>query len=339
VVAALKVRLGVEEIRALARKPTDNPEAYRLYLQGRYHWGRYSADAWHRALDYFNQAIEKDPNYALAYAGKADAYNYLATVGLPARESLEQSKAAAQKALELDDTLAEAHVAMGTVRAWYDWDWAAAEKEFHRAIELNPNLAAAHDAYGSFLQTQARFTEAIREQQRAIELDTYSSFLNVDLGWAFYGAHQFDRAIEQARKTLELDQNFGEGHRLLGSCFNMKGQTNEALAAMLKLKSLDDMPWNTAGLAYAYAISGKTNEAFRVMQEWDAASPPRHVAPSSRAVVYLGLGDTNSALTWMERAYEVKDTWCAWFNVDPPLDGVRSHPRFQAIIRKMNLMR
>ncbi|MGA2867455.1 MAG: adenylate/guanylate cyclase domain-containing protein [Verrucomicrobiota bacterium] len=338
VVAALKVQLGVDETHALGKKPTENVEAYKLYLLGRYHYGKYSADGWNKALDYFNQAIEKDPNYALAYAGKADAYNYLASTGLPAREALANGKTAAQKALEIDDTLAEAHVAMGSVR-FYGWDWKEAEKEFQRAIQLNPNLALARDGYADLLATQERFNEGIREQQRAIELDPLSSFMNVDLGWDFFSARQYERAIEQTRKTLELDQNFAEGHRLLGWCFIMKGQTNEALAEMLKVKSLDDMPWNTAGLACAYAISGKTNEAFRIMQEWDTAPQPRHVAPSSRALVYLGLGDTNSALTWLEQAYEAGDTWCPWFNIDPALDSVRSHPRFQAILKKMNLVK
>jgi tetratricopeptide (TPR) repeat protein len=335
VVTALKVQLGVEEASALGKQATENVEAYRLYLQGRYHWAKYSLDGWTKALDCFNQAIAKDPSYALAYAGKADAYFWLATFGMPAREAFESGKAAAQRALELDDTLAEAHAAMGSMKAWYDWDWKGAETEFRRALELNPNLALAHDAYATFLQTQGRFDEALIHATRAVELDPLSSYMNVNLGWYFLESRQFDRAIEQSRKTLELDPNYVEAYRLMGCCFFLKRQAKEALELMLKVNAMDDRPYYAAGLAGAYVLSGKTNEALRILREWDVAPASRHVAPSSRAGVYMSLGDTNSALIWFKQACDSKDAFCPWFKVEPFLDGIRSHPEFQAMLKNM----
>jgi serine/threonine protein kinase/Flp pilus assembly protein TadD len=338
IVGALKLEiLSEEESHALGKKPTEDIEAYELYLLGRYHYGKFSVEGLNRALDYFDQAIQRDRGYALAYAGKADAYNWLATQGLPASEALEKGKVAALKALALDEALAEAHTAMGIVRM-LEWDWKGAEQEYQRAIQLNPNLALARDAYASFLDAQGRSTEAIAEATGAIELDPLSTSLNWGLGACFYVAHEYDRAIEQLRKTLELDQNSVNSHSLLGWCFIMKGEMGEAVAEMLKMTSLDDSPWYTGQLACAYAISGKRDEAFRIMREWDTAPQPRYVAPSLRALVHLALGETDATLTWLEQACQAKDTYCRWLKVDPPWDSVRSHPRFQAILKKMGLV-
>jgi serine/threonine protein kinase/tetratricopeptide (TPR) repeat protein len=334
----LRLQLTGEQMQRAARRPTEDSEAYRLYLQGRYQWNKRTLEGMQQSIDYFQQAIQKDPRYALAYAGQADSYALLADFNvLPAREVLPKLKSAAAKALELDDSLAEAHTSLAWARL-HDWDWAGAEKEFKRAIELNPSYPTAHSWYGEYLMALGRFDEALGELNRAYELNPLSQFINLALGYRFYYAHQYQPAIEQCLKTLAMDSTFVQAHVFLGRAYEQKDTYPEAIAEFRKALELSEGDTNElAALGHAFAISNQTSEARNILDQLKKRSQQTYVQPTWFAVIYLGLGDKSQAFDWLQKAYEDRSAWLVYLKVDPLFDNVRSDPRFGDLMRRVGL--
>jgi tetratricopeptide (TPR) repeat protein len=334
VVQTLKVQLGVDEARALTKKPTENAEAYRLYLLGRYHFFKFTRAGWSDAIQYFEQALQIDPAYALAYCGLADTYGWAGGQTLPGREAWAKEMEFAQNALALDPNLAEAHLAMATA-LFCVLDPRGSLKELKRAVALNPKLALAYDQYGWTFGQMGRHDESIASEKKALELDSLNSLFNFDLGFFFYWARRYDEAIAQGRKTLELDPNIALAHHLLGWCMVWKGNLTEAKAEFQKAVTLDDLPWYKASLGYAYAVSDDRAKAEQVLRELDELARKQYVSPALRASLYLGLGEKAKALDWIEKAYEDRDPML-WWNTDQLYDSVRNEPRFQALMEKVN---
>jgi adenylate cyclase len=334
VVQALQVQLGVDEERALAKNSTENPEAHRLYLLGRYHFAKFTRAGWTNAVHYFEQALQVDPNFALAYCGLADTYGWAGGQIMPGREAWAKEMELAQKALALDPNLAEAHLAMGTA-LFSMLGPRASEKELDRTVELNPNLAMAYDQYGWTFAEMGRFDEAIAAEKKALELDPLNTFLNTDLAFFFYWARRYEDATAQIRKTLELDSNNGFAHSILGWCLIWKGSKTEARAEFQRATTLDDLPWYVGSLGYACAVSGDRAKAEQILRELEDLAKQRYVSPANRASVYLGLGENEKALDWLEKAYEDRDPIFWWINGDQLYDSVRQAPRFQALVQKV----
>jgi len=335
VVQALQVQLGVDEARALAKKPTENPEAHRLYLLGRYHFAKFTRAGWTNAIHYFEQALQVDPNFALAYCGLADTYGWAGGQTMAGREAWAKEMEFAQKALALDPNLAEAHLSMGTALYSVLGPYAS-EKELDRAVELNPNLPLIYDQYGWTFSEMGRFNEAIAAEKKALELDPLSTFLNTDLAFFLYWARRYEEATTQIRKTLELDPNNAFAHSILGWCLIGKGNKAEARAEFQKATSLDDLPWYISSLGYACAAKGDRAKAEQILQDLEELSKQRYVSPANRAAVYLGLGENEKALDWLEKAYEDRDPIFWWIDGDQLYDSVRNEPRFQALVQKID---
>jgi eukaryotic-like serine/threonine-protein kinase len=338
IVEKLKLKVSGEE-RGLAKHYTESNEAYQNYLKGRFYWNKRNAEALKKSTEYFNQAIEHDPNYAMAYAGLADAYILLPFVsGGSPQECYPKAKAAAKKALEIDDTLAEAHASLALTLIVNDWDWAGSSREFRRALELNPNYATAHQWYGThYLTVVERFDEAIAEGKQAEQLDPLSLVIKTDLGSSYTFARQYDTAIEQLRKTIEMDQSFYVAHWRLGTAYEMKGSFQEAIAEYQKAGKLNDDPQMQALLGHAYAASGKRDEALRTLDQLKEISEKRYVSAYAFAIIYAGLGEKDQALQWLEQAYQNHDWMMARLKIDPLLDNLRSDPRFQNIVRRVGI--
>ena len=334
VVRALKVQLGVDEARALTNKPTENAEAYRLYLLGRYHFGKFTRVGWTDSIQYFEQALRIDPGYALAYCGLADTYGWAGGQTLPGREAWAKEMEFAQKALALDPKLAEAHLAMATA-FFCVLDPHGSEKELDRAVKLNPNLALAYDQYGWTFGQMGRHDESISAEKRALELDPLNSLFNTDLAFFFYWARRYDDAIAQIRKTLELDANAAVAHHCLGWCNIWKRNLTEATEEFQKAVTLDDLPWYKASLGYAYAALRDRAKAEQVIRDLDELAKKQYVSPALRASVYLGLGEKGKALDWIEKAYEDRDPML-WWKTDQLYDSVRNEPRFLALMEKVD---
>jgi len=341
----LRVRLTSEEKTRLARSSARNPEAYQLYLKGRYHANQTTLTELEKAIDYFQQAIEKDPSYAPAYAGMADAYSALggAWMYLPPTESFPKAKAAAVKALELDDTLAEAHVALAYAE-FFEWDWQSAEREFKRAIELNPNSALSHARYAVCLITRLRLNESIAEAQRAQELDPLSPDVVSALGIIYFVGRQYDGAIAQLQKALDLNPNIPVVRATLGSAYAMKRMYPQAVAEYDKIPNQDKVTAEgnqfVAGtLGWVYAISGRRTDARKITQEFRKLSTHSYVDFYWAAAVYEGLGDRNEAFRLLEKSYQEHSAGLPYFAVDPFWYGVHSDPRYSDLLRRIGLPR
>jgi len=334
VVQALQVKLGVEAARALAKKPTENPEAHRLYLLGRYEFGKYSEAGWTSSIRYYEQALKLDPNYALAYCGLADTYAYMGGVVMPSKEAVVKEKEFAQKALELDPELPEAHLSLACALGGA-FDWRNAQIEFDRAIKLNPNLAWAYEIYAWFLGGVGRLDEAIAKDKKAIELDPLNSFFQSALAYYLYHARRYDDAMVQVRKTLELDPTSTLAHNLLGRCLLGKGDTAGAIAEFQQSKINITGAWYQGLLGYAYAISGDRPKAEQILRELEAQAKRQYVNSSAFAAIYLGLGEKEKALDWLDKAYENQESACWLLKVDPIYDSMRNEPRFQALVQKV----
>jgi TolB-like protein/Tfp pilus assembly protein PilF len=334
----LQAKLTRPEQNALAGRPTENTEAYQLYLRGRYFWNKRTAADFKRAIGYLNQAIEKDPNYALAYAGLADVYVLLSAFGEGSpKDTFPQAKAAAMKALELDESLGEAHATLGIALFGYDLNLAQARREFQRAIELNPNYATAHQWYAECgLAPFERFDEAIAEMKRALELDPLSIIINADFGSALGHARRLDEAIAQLRKTVEMDPNFYYARWQLGEVLEAKGFNEEAAAQYKKAIELNDDPLPRALLGHLYARTDRKDEARAILRELRELSKQRYVALYNLALIHIGLGEKAATTDLLEQAYEQHDGYnIAYINVDPCLDPLRGDPRFEALVQKI----
>ncbi len=335
----LRLRLTGEERKRVTKQYTANAEAYQLYLKGRHHWNKRTREDLKKGIEYFNQAVEKDPNYALAYAGIADCYGVPA-IGLSPPEAMPKAKAAAMKALSIDDTLAEAHTSLANVLLRYDWDWLGAEKEFKRAIELNPNYPTARYWYALYLFGMGRQEEALREVQRAEELDPLSLVTNWHVGIFFYYARQYGREIEQLRKTLELDPNFAGAHNDLGWAYAMTGRYEEAIEELqTAIKLSGEATDFVADLATIYSLSGKRTEAHRIIDKLKELAKQRYVAPYRMAQIYIALGDRDRAFEWLEKGYRERSLGESFIDLkaSPFWDPIRSDPRFADLLRRMNL--
>ena len=317
---------------------TANLEAYEAYLKGQFHLNKWRMEAFLKSLEYFQQAVEMDPNFALAQAGLAESYGTLCLWGmLPANEACPKSKAIVMKALELDDTLADAHRVLADVRLFYDWDWQGAERAYKRAIELNPSLAIAHNNYAFYFFALTRHDDALAEIERARELDPVSLMINSDLGWAYYFARQYDQAILQFGRALELDPNLAISQFALGYTYEQKGMFEESLAAFQKavLLSPDDLV-NMAGLGHAYAVAGRREDALEIVARLKQPSQQKIIPSWDIAAIYIGLDDKDEAFAWLEKAFAERHAQLVYIQTDPVLDPLRSDPRFQVLVRRMN---
>ena len=334
----LRLRLSGEDKQRMTRGATEDRAAYQLYLQGRYQWNKQTLEGLQQSIDYFQQAVQKDPRYALAYAGQADSYAQLADFNvLPTREVLPKVKSAAARSLELDEAGAEAHTSLGWAR-FHEWDWAGAEKEFKRAIQLNPSYPTAHSWYGEYLMVQGRFDEALVEMNRASDLNPLSPALNLALGYRFYYAHQYPEAIEQIQKTLAMDAKFVPAHVFLGRAYEQKGTYPEAIAEMRKALELSEGDTNElAAVGHAYAVAHQAGEAKKILDQLKERSQQTYVQPSLIARIHVGLGDNNQAFDWLQKAYEDRSAGLLYLKVDPAFDGVRSDPRFIDLLRRVGL--
>jgi adenylate cyclase len=334
VVQALQVKLGGEEKRVLAKKPTENPEAHRLYLLGRYEFAKYTQTGWNNAIRYYEQALRIDPEFALAYCGLADNYAYMGSVVMPEKEAIAKEKEFAQKALELDPELAEAHMSLALALVAV-YDWRNGLKEFDRALELNPNLAFAYELQAWTLNGLGRFDEAIAKTRKAVELDPLNPFFQMSLSFYQYWARQYDDAIAQSRKTLAMDPNSAISHVLLGLSFLKKGDTAGAIAELQKSKAPDPGAWYQGFLGYTYAISGDRAKAEQALRELEELAKRQYVSPTAFATIYLGLGQEEKCLDWLEKSYEQQDSACWYLKIDQIYDSVRNEPRFQALVEKI----
>jgi tetratricopeptide (TPR) repeat protein len=339
----LRIRLTSEEANRLTKTSATNPEAYQLYLKGRYHANQATAAELQKSIEYFQQAIEQDPSYAAAYAAMADAYSALGGgwMYLPPTDSLPKAKAAAMKALELDDTLAEAHVALGYA-AFFDWDWPTTEREFKRAIELNPNNALSHARYAECLKTRLRFSESIAEAQRGQELDPLSPDIGYQLGNVHFMAGQYDESIAHFQKALDLNPAIPAVRANLALAYAMKRMYPQALAEYDKIANEDKV--TAAGnqfvaglLGWVYAVSGRRADALRIVQEFKGLSAHAYVDFYWPAVVYAGLGDKDEAFRLLEKGYQEHGTAMLYLAVDPFWYGLRSYPRYTDLLRRMGL--
>jgi serine/threonine-protein kinase len=334
----LRMRLSGDEERRMARRYTTNSDAYQDYMRGRYWWSRRGPDAAPRSIQFFQRAIEKDPNFALAYSGLADSYSNQGTSAAAApMDVFPKAKEAARKALQIDDSLAEAHASLAWAMALYDWDWTGAEREFRRAIALNPNYATAHQWYGIVLWNTGRLDEAMAEERRALELDPLSTIINRNVADVFLFQKKYDEAIEQYRKTLEIDPNFNSAIDNRALAYIQKGMLTEAVAEYEKTAGPGGAP--TVGLAYAYAKAGRKVEAQQMLGRLQALSSQRYVPAMSSARVYAALGQKDQAFVWLERAYADRSisAQTMGIKVNPAFDPLRSDPRFADLLRRINL--
>jgi serine/threonine protein kinase/tetratricopeptide (TPR) repeat protein len=333
----LQMQLSGEERERLAKRHTQNAEAYQLYLKGRYHWNKRVEQGMTKSIQYFEAAIEIDPNYALAYAGLADSYIILGFYGvLSPNEVMPKAKAAANKALELDDTLAEAHISRSYAQAAYDWNWSVAERGYKKAIKLNTNYATAHHWYGEYLALVGRADEASAELARAHELDPLSLIIGVAVGWIHYLGRRYDDAIERFFKTLELDPNFFQARLCLGLAYIQKSMFEPAIAEFQKvLVILGRDPGTLAALGYAYGVSGKKSEARKLLDELKEQSAQRYIAPYRLAMICAGLGEHDQAFQWLQKGCDERDLGLACLKVEPMADSIRSDPRFEQLLRRV----
>ncbi|MGO9254728.1 MAG: tetratricopeptide repeat protein [Bryobacteraceae bacterium] len=328
----LRLKLSGEQKTRLAKRPTENPEAYQLYLKGRFYADKLTKEALEKGLDYFRQAIALDPNYAQAYSGISAVIALADDVAGDPRDIMPKAKEAALKAVELDDTLAEGHVELGTVYLTYDFDWPAAEREFRRGVELSPNYARAHELLGWFLVLMGRTEEGLVHNRRAVALDPVSLEIAGVLGWDLYFARHYDDAVAETRKALDLDPELGFGYSTLGQVYAQQGRFAEAIAAQQKAQEGVVSP--AAELARVYALAGRA-EARQGLAELRAGAKRQYVPKYMIAIVYAALGDKDQAVAQLEQGYQDRSQWMAFLKADPEMDSLRSDPRFQDLMRRL----
>ena len=333
---SLKFELTRNEKISLSKQSTHNPEAYNLYLRGRYFWNKFSKDWLLKAIEVFKQAIAIDSNYALAYCGLADAYFRLSNVHFPPREVLPKAKEAALRAIEIDENLADAHSSLGLIKVYYDHDWNGAETEFRRALKLNPDLVTAHQRYGSYLSFMGRFEESIRHYETALELDPFSMQINMNLATTYFLRAEYDRAIKHLQKSGELEPNYMPTHFLLGLIYIQQGRLEAAIEEFQFIYKLDEEAYLALGfMGYAHALANQRAEAETLLNVLHEISHRKYVSPYSILVIHLGLGPQERVFELLEQLYEEGNDWLVWLKVSPELKSVRNDPRFKNLLMRL----
>ena len=338
VIENLRLKLSDEEEGLVKKQPTEKTEAYYLYLKGRYYWNKFTAQDFEKAISYFSQAIEKDPNYALAYVGLSDTYRAFSTYYLPPKECMPKAKEAILKALEIDNTLAEAHGSLGMLKLQYDWDGISAEREFKLAIELDPNYLYGQRLYSNYLLVTAQFEESIAETQQALKIDPFSLPGNLGLGWRYYFARQYDNAIKHLQEMLQTDMACFSTYFVLGLAYLQKEMFQEAVFEFQKAKNLDDT-WTTATtmLCYTYGITNESSKAKMLRQELKKQAKKRYVPAGEIALTHLGLDEKEQVFEWLEKAVNDRDYGMVFLQIEPLWDGVRCDPRFAVLLKSVGL--
>jgi eukaryotic-like serine/threonine-protein kinase len=335
----LRLQLTRAEKKRLTKHHTENAEAYRLYLQGRHHWNRWTEEGFYKAIEYFQQAVAKDPNYALAYTGVAESYVLLGWNSyLPPEDAFPEGKVAAMAALKLDPDLGEAHTPLAAVLWLHDWQWQQAQAEFQRSLELNPTYPTANHWHAEYVMTMGRQTEAIAKMKNSQELDPLSLIINVAIGWAFYMARRYDEAIDQLQRTVELDPNYPVAHWILGLLYRKTGRYDLAIAEGEKGVNLSGgSPLMRAALAHTYGKSGRANDALQVLDDLTTLAKHKYVAPHFIAGIHIGLGNSDRAIEYLEKSYEEHCHWLIYLHIDPSMDSLRDDPRFQYLLHRVGL--
>jgi serine/threonine protein kinase/Tfp pilus assembly protein PilF len=334
----LKIRLTPEAKKKLARRYTEDREAYDLYLKGRYFWNKRTTDDMEKGLKFFEQALTRDSGYVLAYSGVADYYIASMSNGTIApKEAVPKAKEAIMKALAIDNSVAELHNTLGYIHALYDWDWAAAENKFHRAMELNPEYVESYHWYAHFLIATNRPEEALAASKKCLELDPLNFAYQSHLGWHYWCVGEYENGIRHLQKVLDLDPSYLVAHFMLGRCYEGKGMREEAISEYLKSLSRMREPENVSALGHAYATSGRKEEAVKVLKQLQSMADQSYVSPCYFVLVLCGLGQVEGALHWLEVAFEERDPELIYLGVDPRYDLIRTHPRFQDIQRRVGV--
>jgi TolB-like protein/DNA-binding winged helix-turn-helix (wHTH) protein/Tfp pilus assembly protein PilF len=339
IVNEIRINLSPQDRERLARNPAIAPEAYENYLKGRFYWNKRTDENLNKAIAYFSQATAQDSHYALAYAGLSDCYSIVgATIfgSMPVSEAAPKAREAARRALEIDPTLAEAETPLATLKFNYDWDWSGSEDDFQHAIQLNPSYATAYQRYSLFLMAMGRFQDGFNQINKARELDPLSISINFSLGWRLYLARQYDRAIAQLRNTLEMDPSYELPHLVLGQAYEEKGTFDLAIPELQKAVELSHgTPLMVSALAHAHARAGNKEEAEKLLAQLERDAKTKYVSPYYFAIVYLGLGDNEQAMNWLEKAFADRSNGLVFMRVEPELDRLRSNPRFLALQQRL----
>jgi serine/threonine protein kinase/tetratricopeptide (TPR) repeat protein len=335
----LRLQLTRAEKKRLIKRHTEDDEAYRLYLKGRHHWNRWTEEGFFKAIGYFQQAVEKDPGYALAHTGLAESYVLLGWNSyLPPKDAFPKAKAAAMTALELDRGLGEAHTPLAAALWLYDWQWQDAQTEFKRSLELNPAYPTASHWHAEYVMTMGRQVEAIAKMKNSQDLDPLSLIINVAIGWASYMARQYDQAIEQLLRTAELDPNYPVTYWILGLLYRITARYELAITAGERGVDLSGgSPLMRAALAHTYGMSGRAKEALQVLDDLTKLAKHKYVAPHFLAGIHIGLGENDCAIEYLEKSYKEHSHWLIYLHIDPSMDALRSNPRFQDLLRRVGL--
>ena len=335
----LRLKLNRAEKKRLTKRQTDDAEAYRLYLKGRHHWNRWTEEGFYKAIEYFQQAVDKDPGYALAYAGLADSYILLGWNSyLPSKDAFPKAKVAAMEALRLDPALGEAHTPLAAVLWLHDWQWQAAQAEFKRSLALNPAYPTANHWYAEYVMTMGRHSEAITRMKNSQELDPLSLIISDAIGWSLYMARRYGDAIEQLQRTVELDPNYPVTYWVLSLSLRKMGHFERAIAEGEKGVILSGgSPMMRAALAQTFGVAGRKEKAIEILDDLSKLAKQKYVAPYFFAGIHVGLGENDRAMECLEKSYEEHSHWLIYLHMDPGLDALRSKPRFQDLLQRIGL--
>ena len=336
---SLKFKLSRQDQIRLTKQPTDKIEAFNLYLRGRYFWNKYNKEWVLKAIDAFKQAIEIDPDYALAYCGLADAYFRLSNVHFQPREVLPKAKEAALKAVQIDENLAEAHSSLALIYVYYEHDWMRAEREFRRALKLDPYLVSAHQRYGSYLTFMGHFEESLRHYETALELDPFSLQVNMNIATTYYLRAEYDRAVRHLNRTMELEPNYMPIHFVLGCVYIQQKRWEEAIKEFQFIYKLDEEAYLAIGfMGYAHALAGQRAEAVTLLNVLRELSQRKYVSPYAMLVIHLALGPEERVFELLEELYKEHNDWLVWLKVSPELKPLHDNPRFENMLKRVGFM-
>ncbi|MDE3180685.1 MAG: winged helix-turn-helix domain-containing protein [Acidobacteriota bacterium] len=339
IIEKLRPRLTEETGKLATSRHRPDPEAYRAYLRGLYHFNKMTEDGLGKAMGCLEEAIQRDAHFALSYAALSDAHALLAYFGIfSSQDVMPKAEAAARKALHIDPDLAEIHATLAGILKSFHWDWEGAEGEYKKALSFNPNSARAHQWYADFLSAMKRHDEAIREMDRALDLDPLSLIIHMEKAWILYMGREYEAALEQARKTLEIEPQFSPAHHVLGLASEELGRREEAIHSFERAHAgSGGNPLSLGALGHAFAAAGQKTQAKKILKELKDRSKSRYLPPYAPALILAGMGDISQSLDWLERAYDERGVWLVWAQTDPRLDSLREEPRFIDLLRRMNL--